>query len=107
MNGSSEYQGNNHIESLNRWSVVNAGMSLYDSPWKSLARRLTFLGIGLQLNIGRLILEVGDNGGDELGAVGGSVGSGLDREDSPGPDVRAYLEDGALRGGLGCKREGE
>ena len=33
-------------------------------------------------------------------------GSGLEREDSPGPDVRARLEGGGLRGGLGCIGEG-
>ena len=32
--------------------------------------------------------------------------SGLEREDSPGPDVQARLEGGALRGGRGCIGEG-
>ena len=45
--------------------------------------------------MGRLILEAGDNGGDEPSSGGGD-GSGRDLEDSPGLDVRARLEGEAL-----------
>ena len=62
--------------------------------------------IGSQLNIGRLILEGSDSWGDELSSARGGDGSGLDLEDSPGPDVRARLESGALQLGLGCTGEG-
>ena len=62
--------------------------------------------MGSQLNIGRLILEAGDSWGDELSSVEGGDDLGLDLEDSPGPDVRARLEGGALRLGLGCTGEG-
>ena len=57
-----------------------------------------FPGIGVPTNNGRLILEADDKWGDELSsaAVEGD-GSGLDDEDSPGPDVRARLEGRALR----------
>ena len=57
----------------------------------------TFPGIGVPTNNGRLILEAGDNWGDELSfaAVEGDS-SGLDDEDSPRPDVRARLEGRAL-----------
>ena len=57
------------------------------------------------MNIGRLILEAGDNWGDEPWPARGGDGSSLDLEDSPGPDVRAYLEGRALRRGLGCTKE--
>ena len=33
-------------------------------------------------------------------------GSGLEREESPKPDVRASLEGGGLHGGRGCIGEG-
>ena len=44
-----------------------------------------------------MILEAGDNRGDELSssAVDGD-GSGLDEDDSPDPEVRARLEGRAL-----------
>ena len=58
------------------------------------------------MNIGRLILEADDNWGDEPLSAGGGDGSGLDLEDSLGPDVRARLEGGALLRGLGCTGEG-
>ena len=53
---------------------------------------------GVPTNNGRLILEASDKWGDELSsaAVEGD-GSSLDDEDSPGPDVRARLEDRTLR----------
>ena len=45
------------------------------------------------MNNGCLILEAGDNWGDELSfASVEDDGSGLDDEDSPEPDVRARLE---------------
>ena len=49
------------------------------------------------MNKGLLILEAGDNRGDELssGTADGD-GSGLDDDDSPGLDVRARLEGRAL-----------
>ena len=56
--------------------------------------------------MGRLILEADDNGGDEPSSVGGGDGSGLDLEDSPGLDVRACLEVGALLRRLCGTREG-
>ena len=56
--------------------------------------------------MGRLILEAGDSWGDELSSARGVAGLGLDLEDSPGPKVRALLEDEALRRGLGCTGEG-
>ena len=59
-----------------------------------------FPGIGSQLYISRLILDVGDNWGGELSSAGEGDGSGLDLEDSPGPDVQACLEGGALQRGL-------
>ena len=46
--------------------------------------------------MGRLILEAGDNEGDEPSLAGGGDGSSRDLEDSPGPDVRARLEGEAL-----------
>ena len=57
-----------------------------------------FPGIGVPTNNGRLILEAGNNWGDELSyaAAGDSDDSGLDDEDYPGPDVRARLEGRAL-----------
>ena len=61
-----------------------------------MARRSTFLGIGSLVNMGRLILEAGDNWGDEPSSAGGGDGSGRDLEDSPEPDVRARLEGQAL-----------
>ena len=66
-----------------------------DIPWDRIAA-----------NIGRLILEASDNRGDELSSSRGGDGSGLDLEDSPGPDVRALLEGEALRRGLGCTGKG-
>ena len=60
----------------------------------------------IKVNIGRLILEAGDNWGDELSSARGGDGSGLDLEDSPGPDARARLGGGARRRGLGCTGEG-
>ena len=57
----------------------------------------TFPGIGVPTNNGCLILEAGDKWGDELSsAVGEGDGSGLDDEDSLGPNVRTRLEDQAL-----------
>ena len=92
MNGSNEYYVINLIESLNHRSAVNAGTSYYGSPWKSLACRSTFPGIGFPMNNGRLILEAGDSWGDEPPSVGGGDGSGRDLEESLGPDVQARLE---------------
>ena len=48
------------------------------------------------MNMGRLILEVGDNWGDEPSSATGGDGSGRDLEDSPEPDFRARLEGRAL-----------
>ena len=48
------------------------------------------------MNMGRLILEVGESWGDEPSSVGGGDGSGRDLEDSLGPDVMACLEGRAL-----------
>ena len=56
--------------------------------------------------MGRLILEAGDNGGDEPSSAGGGDGSGRDLEDSPGPDVQDCLEGGALLRHLCGTREG-
>ena len=41
-------------------------------------------------------MEVDDNGGDEPSSTERGDGSGRDLEDSPGPDVQARLEGGAL-----------
>ena len=84
------------IESLNRGSVVNAGTSYYGSPWKSLARKSTFPGIGSPVNNGSLILKAGDSYGDVSSSAKGGDGSGRDLEDSPRPDVRARLENRAF-----------
>ena len=57
----------------------------------------TFPGIGVLVKSGRLILEVGHKWGDELSfAAADGDGSGLDDEDSPGPDVWARLKGRAL-----------
>ena len=45
-----------------------------------------------QLNIGRLILKAGDSWGDELSSTRGGDVSGLDLEDSPGPEERTKKE---------------
>ena len=50
--------------------------------------------MGSQLNIGRLILEASDSSGDELSSAGRGDSSGLDHEDSLGPNVRARLKAG-------------
>ena len=51
------------------------------------------------------MMEAGDRSGGRSPtgpSVGGNWGSrGLEREDSPRPEVRALLDDGALRDGLG------
>ena len=57
--------------------------------------------------MGRLILEAGDNGGDEPSSAGGGDGSGRDLEDFFGPDVRASLEGGALLRRLSGTGEGD
>ena len=47
------------------------------------------------MNKGLLILEAGENYGDEGASAANGDGSGLDDDDSPGPEVRAPF------GGLG------
>ena len=52
--------------------------------------------IGCPTNKGLLILEAGDNCGDEVASTTDGDGSGLEDKDSPGPEVRARLEGRAL-----------
>ena len=48
------------------------------------------------MNMGLLILEAGDNRGDEPSSAGGGDGSGRDLEDSTEYDVQASSEGQAL-----------
>ena len=48
------------------------------------------------MNKGLLILEADDNWGDEVASAAVGDGSGLDDDESPCPEVRAYLEGRAL-----------
>ena len=53
-----------------RWDVV------IRLSWKSLAWSPTFPGIGVPTNNGRLILEAGDNWGDEVSSAADVEGDG-------------------------------
>ena len=79
-------------------------MTLHGNLWRG---ALPSPESGVPTNNGRLILKADDNWGDELSsaAVEGD-GSGLDDEDSPGPDVRPRLEGRALLDLLYGTREG-
>ena len=54
--------------------------------------------MGFPTNNGLLILEAGDSWGDEVASAADVTGDGcgLEKENSPGPDVRARLEGQAL-----------
>ena len=54
--------------------------------------------MGCPTNNGLLILEAGDNCGEDVVSAANVAGDGwgLDEDDSPGPDVRARLEGRAL-----------
>ena len=65
---------------------------------KILECSLTFPGIGCPTNKGLLILEAGDNCGEDVASTTDVAGDGcgLEDDDSPGPEVRSRLEGRAL-----------
>ena len=64
--------------------------------------------MGLPTNLGTLILDAGEIGGDEVASAADATGDGgsLAEDDSPGPEVRARLEGRALLTLLRGTRDG-